>query len=265
MGSSTRPIVAMLVVAALAIAFWMLALGPKREQADELGEQVTQLSSAVQTARGEVLAATEAKRSFPADYQQLVVLGQAVPSNDETASLLVELERIATGSKVKFKSIQLEGSGEPAAATEAPATSGLPAAATVPPTEVTAALMPLGASIGPAGLAVMPYTLQFSGNFFQIADFIKKIDSLVHPGGAKIAVDGRLVTINGFALSADPAGGFPKLDANFSVTTYLTPPGQGATTAATLGAPATAAPATGEAPIAAAEASTPASATVSAR
>lgn len=262
--SSTRPLIAIVVIAALAIAFWMLALGPKREQADDLGAQVTQLNSSIETARSEMLVATEAKRSFPADYQQLVILGQAVPSNDETASLLVELERIATGSKVKFKSIQLEGEGEPSSTGETPSTAGLSAEATAPPTEVAASLMPLGASIGPAGLAVMPYTLEFSGSFFQIADFIKKIDSLVYPDGEKVAVDGRLVTINGFALSPDPDQGFPRLDANFSVTTYLAPPGQAAA-AATAVAPETAAPAGGEAPIAAAEPSTPASETVSAR
>ena len=64
--------------------------------------------------------------------------------------------------------------------------------------------MPLGASIGPAGLAVMPYTLTFSGNFFQIADFIHGIDSLVETENAKVGVEGRLVTIDGFSLNSPP-------------------------------------------------------------
>jgi Tfp pilus assembly protein PilO len=72
----------------------------------------------------------------------------------------------------------------------------------------------------------MPYKLSFSGSFFQIADFIAGIDSLVHGSDEQIDVNGRLVTLNGFALTEEMGRGFPYLKASFSVTTYLTPPGQ---------------------------------------
>jgi hypothetical protein len=107
----------------------------------------------------------------------------------------------------------------------------------VPPTEATAALLPLGASIGSAGLGVMPYDLSFTGDFFRVADFIQGIDSLIHTGGREVAVDGRLVTINGFALNAGPRD-FSQLNATFSVTTYLVPPDQGLTAGASPIAPA---------------------------
>lgn len=277
MGSSGRLIGAILAVAALAIGFWVLLLGPQREKADELGKQVEALTTSVETARAEVVQATAAQRSFPADYRQLVVLGQAAPAGDETASLLVELEQIAGDTGVAFKSIQLESSGEaapaaPAAAPPAEATpsgstgSAVSAAATVPATEVAASLLPLGASIGPAGLDAMPYGLEFSGGFFQIARFISRVDSLVKPGGSQVAVDGRLLTIDSFSLSADPSRGFPHLGATFNVTSYVTPPGQGITAGATAAAPATAAPTSGEASPPTSEAAAPAtSETVSAR
>ena len=98
-------------------------------------------------------------------------------------------------------------------------------------------LLPLGATIGPAGLAVMPYTVTFDGNFFQIADFINGIDSLVATSDEEVRVDGRLVTIDGFALEADPEIGFPALQAGFALTTYLTPPGEGVTGGATPESP----------------------------
>ncbi len=257
MGSSTRIIVAMVVVVALAGAFWTLALGPKRKQADDLSSQVSSLRYSVSQAEDEANAAAEARREFPGDYQQLVLLGKAVPSSDDTSSLLIELNRIANSSNVSFDSIALSSSAttsssvaaptaaptpttpaptDPAAAAAAP--TGVPASTTVPPTEAAAALLPIGATIGPAGLGVMPYTLNFSGNFFDIADFIKGIDSLVNTDVSNIAVDGRLVTIDGFALNGDADLGFPSLEATFSVTTYLTPPDQGATAGATATAPA---------------------------
>jgi Tfp pilus assembly protein PilO len=255
MSSATRPIVAMLVVAAVAIAFWTLVLGPKRSEADKLGQQVEGLSSSVEAARSELAQATAARRTFPTAYHQLVELGQAVPAGDETPSLLVELQTLAATSGVSFDSIQLEGEGEaapeavvaPTAPAETGTSTGTPAAEVVPPTEVAASLMPLGASIGTAGLAVMPYSLDFEGNFFEIADFVGKVDALVKSGTAPMKIDGRLVTINGFSLTADTSegaegegggGGPTELQAKFSVTTYLTPPGQGLTAGATPTAPA---------------------------
>jgi Tfp pilus assembly protein PilO len=278
MNSSPRVIVSIVAVAALAIAFWVLALGPKRAEDGELGQQVKQLSTAMEQDRSEVAEATAAQHSFPTDYRQLVTLGQAIPVSDETSSLLVELDQISAESKVKFDSIQLDSSSEsspapaptpapaaPAAASAGPS-SAVPAAATVPPTEVAASLLPLGASIGSAGLAVMPYSLSFRGSFFHIADFIKRIDSLVKPDASTVAVDGRLVTINSFSLGPDSEKGFPYLDASLSVTTYLTPPSQGVTAGATPTAPApsTATPAASEAPATETTASS-SSQTVSAR
>jgi len=247
MKSSTRPIIFILLVVAAAIAFWTLALSPKRSEAEKLDTQIESLDASVASARSELAQATAARRTFPTAYHQLVELGQAVPATDETPSLLVELELLAAASGVRFETITLEGEGEPASAsevtTEATATgggsTGTPAAEVVPATEVEASLLPLGASIGTAGLAVMPYSMNFTGNFFGIAEFIGKVDDLVESGKAKMAVDGRLLTINGFALTTVSAeGGSPELQATFNVTTYLTPPGQGVTAGATPSAPA---------------------------
>lgn len=248
MKTSNRLIVAILAVSALAIAFWVLALSPKREEANELSAEAGQLQVALGEVQAKAVEAAAAKREFPADYRHVVVLGQAVPAGDETSSLMVELSSIANKAKVDFSSIQLEGSGEVSSATAAPTESSTPApsvpgsvsaAATVPPTEAAASVLPLGAKIGQAGLGIMPYSLTFSGNFFQIANFIKGMDSLVHGGGQNVSVDGRLVTINGFSLSTETGEEEShQLDANFAVTTYVTPPEQGLTGGATLSSPA---------------------------
>jgi Tfp pilus assembly protein PilO len=245
---TNRVIAVMLAVAVLAGAFWMLALGPKREEAKKLGAEVEQLEASLAQHKAEVAEAEEARREFSLAYQQLVVLGKAVPGDDDTASLLVQLNRIAERSKVRFGDFTLSASAGEAPAPAAPApegSSGTPASDPISPTEAAAATMPLGASVGPAGLAVMPYTLTFDGDFFKLADFIKGLDSLVKTTNEKVAVDGRLITIDGFTLAADSDKGFPDLEATFDVTTYLTPPTQGVTGGATPGgpAPATAAPA----------------------
>jgi Tfp pilus assembly protein PilO len=229
--STTAIVAGILAVAALAVAFWLLALGPKRDEASKLGDQAKELKTSLAGHRAEVAAALAARRQFPVDYQKLVVLGKAVPRDSETASLLVQVNRISERAGVRFNTLQLEagsGGGEEAAAAPSAGPEGAPVSAT----EAAASLLPLGATIGPAGLAVMPYTLAFEGNFFQIADFIKGLDGLVATKNTKVAVDGRLLTIDGFSLTGDPNSGFPKLEATFAVTTYLTPPGEGATAGA---------------------------------
>jgi hypothetical protein len=236
--SSNALIVAMLALAALAAAFWMLALSPKREEVSKLDEQVQQLEISLAQHRQEAALAVEAREEFPANYRQLVVLGKAVPGDDDTASLLVAVNRIAEKAGVKFRDLELneEGSGE----AEAPpvASNSAPISAT----EAEASLLPLGTKIGPAGLGVMPYTLVFDGSFFEVADFIKGIDSLVETESEDVTVDGRLITLDGFVLEADQNEGFPQLDATFSVTTYLTPPNQGVAGGATPVAPETVTP-----------------------
>lgn len=235
MGSANNKlIVAMIAVAAIAGAFWMLLLSPKREEASKLADEVTLAKESLSQHQSEVVMAEQARREFPVAYQQLVVLGKAVPGDDDTPSLLVQMHRIAKSSRVRFQTFTLASSGGEEAPPPPPA-EGTP----IPPTEVAASMLPLGATIGPAGLAVMPYELTFHGSFFHLADFIHGLDSLVKTQNEKVDVRGRLITIDGFSLAADSEGGFPKLEASFHITTYLTPPSEeGVTGEATPEGPA---------------------------
>jgi Tfp pilus assembly protein PilO len=229
MTSSNRAIVAGLALVAVAVAFWILLLSPKRTEADELSAQANRLKTSLAQHEAEIAEAEAAKEEFPVAYQHLIVVGKAVPGEDETASLLVQMNGIASGAGGTFRNIKLSAGGSEAAAPAAATGSeGTPAS----PTEVAASLQPLGATVGPAGLAVMPYSVTFDGNFFQIADFIKGIDALVETKENQVRVDGRLLTIDGFSLEAAPDEGFPALQANFALTTYLTPPGEGSATGA---------------------------------
>jgi Tfp pilus assembly protein PilO len=243
--SSSKTIVAILVVTALAATFWILALSPKREEASKLATEVEGQQTALVAAQSKVSEGLAAKSEFSNDYRQLVVLGQAVPAGGETASLLVELSRVAADAEVEFETLQLssEESSEPTTtstlAPEVGPSNSVPASATVPPTEAEAALLPLGASIGSAGLGVMRYSLSFSGNFFQIADFIGGIDSLVHSDKSAVGVDGRLITLDGFSLAENTGSASADLSASFTVTTYVVPPEQGLTAGATETSPAT--------------------------
>lgn len=248
MKGANRLIVSILVIAVLAIGFWMLVISPKREEANELSSQIQQLTVSLEGARATAAEAEAARDEFPADYRQLVSLGKSVPAGDETASLLVELSRLAKKTRVEFDELQLNGSGEESAPVTSESAAAVPstpptegaagavqAAATVPPTEAAASLLPLGATVGSAGLAVMPYNVTFRGGFFQIAEFMHEIDSLVRTKDGAVSNSGRLLTVDGFSLANGAEG--TDLDANFAVNTYVIPPGLSPTAGASPTAP----------------------------
>jgi len=80
---------------------------------------------------------------------------------------------------------------------------------------------------------VMPYTLRFTGDFSRISQFIKGLDNFVDSTNSGVDVTGRLITINGFSLGPATGLSFPALEATFSITTYITPPGEAGATETT--------------------------------
>lgn len=233
MSTNDRRIFLIIPFVAALVAFWFLLLSPKQDELKKLDSQVGTLQGAIADQQAATQAGDQARENFPRDYHRLVVLGKAVPVDDETASLLVQINRISQASGVDFRDILLSGGSAGVAAPAAP----------VPATEGAASLLPIGATVGTAGLPTLPYELRFEGTYFEVADFMAGIDRLVNPRKGTIAADGRLVTIDGFTLGPDENAPFPNLVASVSVTTYVTPADQGLTAGATPTGPAPAVPA----------------------
>jgi hypothetical protein len=260
MTAPNRTLLVALAIVALLAAGWFLILAPKRQQADDLAAKVEPLQASVSQHKQEIANGVAAREKFPRDYQQLVLLGKATPAGGDSASLLVQVNRVAEAAGVQFRSLELSAAEstpaaapaptvptEPSATEPPPADGETPPPATTPPattvsaapTEASAAALPIGASVGPAGFGVLPFDLQFDqGDFFAVADFLAGLDRFVETDQGHVAVDGRLMTIDGFSLSADEEAGFPFLTANLSVTTYVTPQAQGITAGASPAAPA---------------------------
>lgn len=235
MSENDRTLLLVLPVIAALIAFWFLVISPKQDEAKKLESQITTLQSAVQEQEAAFAAGSAARKQFPGDYHRLVVMGKAVPVDDETASFLVQVNEIAESSGVSFRAIKASQGGDAAAAA--------PAATPAPATESAAALLPIGATVGSAGLPTLPYELTFRGTYFQVADFMAGVDRLVKTKKKNIAADGRLVTIDGFTLTADETSPYPVLKATMNVTTYVTPSDQGLTAGASPAGPSPVAPA----------------------
>jgi hypothetical protein len=254
MRGADRIVLIALPAVALVAAFWFLVLSPKREEAAGLEDDVAALETEVSNLEQTIAAGEEARREFPDDYQKVVVMGKAVPEDDDQASLFAQLSKISKRARVDFRTLELVQGGAgttatpaatptppPAAPPAGEAAGGAaptPASSPAPATEADAAALPIGATVGSAGLPVMPYDLQFEGDFFRFANFIQGLDRTVRADDGRVSVDGRLMTIDGFSFTEDPRFGFPFLLGTFAVSTYVTPPGQGLTAGATPEAPA---------------------------
>jgi len=246
---SDKAVVMGVIVAVVLAGFYFKVLSPKREKASALSKEIIELQAQVDEQEQLAQFGEDARQHFPSYYGRLVVLGKAVPSNADTPSLLVQLNTLAQRTGVEFNGLALSpdsgGTSTSDAASPTPSdtstTAGATPSGTSPTvaTEATAANLPLGATVGAAGLPVMPYDLTFAGSYFDVTKFLKGVDELVRPEDAsQVAADGRLLTVNGFSLEPSGTDGSgasspnPQLQVSLSVTSYLTPSDQGATAGA---------------------------------
>ena len=250
MRANERMIFVGVAIVALAVGFYLLVLAPKRSKVSEFNDQIDQLHSSISQAEQQASYGEQARQDFPKYYGRMVVLGKAAPAQADTASLLVQLSSISNQSKLDFRSISISdgesgsgaapagtasptsptGAAEAAASTASTASSATPTSSTAataspaPATEASAATLPIGATVGPAGLPTLPYNLSLRGGYFDVASFIGKVDGLVQPvaAGAQLSPDGRLLTIGGFNLQIRGTGPSPRLKADFTVNAFST-------------------------------------------
>jgi hypothetical protein len=228
---------------------WLLVIQPKRSEASKLAGQVNDQQAQLDTARAQVAAGEAARSAYARNYTELVRLGEAVPPDDNVPSLIYQLQHAATQAKVDFRDLSLNpgaaGTASTPAAAAATATTagktGSPVAAS-PVTQTSMATLPPGASIGPAGFPVEPFTFRFQGSFFHLADFFNRLQRFVVANNQRVSVSGRLMTLNAITFAAGP-NGFPQISASISATTYLVPAAQGLLSGATPAGPSASTPA----------------------
>ena len=267
---------AAIALAAILGAYWFLALAPKREEIATARDQVAQAQSRRDAALARAATAGEARAAYQRDYANVARLGKAAPADDDVASLVYQLESVARANKIDFRAVKLAAGasaaapaastgresaqpapGDSAAAGTAPASGAKDATgatatataktATAAPAAPAIAQAPPGAVVGSAGLVTLPFNFTFDGGYLPMQRMLGAIDRLAAATDGAISVRGRLLTVDGFALTASRFG-FPKVQALVSATAYIVPATEGVTGGATPQGPATGATATPAAP-----------------
>jgi Tfp pilus assembly protein PilO len=213
---------ALLVLAAVAAYF--LLISPQRSRAAELKkeadatrEEVTRLRQLTQ----------QVQQTEPIRVADLFRMTKAMPSEVDMPGMILQLNRIARETGIRFDSIT----------PQAPAEAN--------------------------GAQAIPINLVFQGNYFELADFLFRLRSLVNVRGGTLDATGRLFVVSSVSFSEGEKK-FPQIQATLTVAAYVY--GSAASAAAAAAAPASPpatppatpdTPPTSPAPSAAPEAATP--------
>lgn len=251
MSARDRALLAIIAIGGLLAGAWMLLIKPEHAKATTLAAQVSTLQGQLSTAQGQVSSGLAARAQFAGAYSELARLGEALPTDDEVPSLIYQIQSAAAAARVDFRTLQMSSANSTPAATPTPTTGSSTSASTSTTTTAAAATLPPGASTGTAGLPTEQFTFEFTGSFFHLSGFFRRLQQFVVANNKHISVSGRLVTVNAISLAPGPTG-FPQISATVSATTYMapasqtvlnsaTPAGPGGTTSST-GSPSTGTP-----------------------
>jgi Tfp pilus assembly protein PilO len=211
-------IAAVLAVAAVA-GYWKLALAPKRQEAAKLEQQLTSAQADLASAQGTIATYRKAQRSYPVNYATDVHLGKAVPADDDSRSLLVQLDAAAKHSGVDFTSIDVGQSGGSTASSTATTATATTGAAALPPGAVSA-----------GSYSELPFSLAFNGDFSGLSNFFGRLERFVTVSKGKVGIDGRLLRIA--TIDIEPGdGGWPAISAKLGASAYIVPAATGLSSA----------------------------------
>jgi hypothetical protein len=236
-GRDRMVLMSLLVLAVLA-GGWLLLVAPERQKAAQQEAQVTSARTQLQGAQAQAANARTAEARYQSAYTSVVSLGKAVPPLQEVPSLVYELDQASNQRNVNFNSIA-SGAGSSSASSSSSS--------------------PASASVTPAAFTQMPFTFVFKGTFFELAHLLGQIDGFAQTtsttgsaGGHSatvsdtggLRVNGRLLTIQGVAITLEGRGGggsgqsqSAELTATITATAYVLPVSQGLTAGATPAGP----------------------------
>lgn len=193
------------VTVVVAAVGWFLLVSPQRSRAADLADEIVAVEAQVSEARRAEVALGDAKPIAVADLFRLT---KAMPDDNDMAGVLLELSQVAQETGIEFEQI-------------------------IPQATVAAATY-----------RAQPIQLVFTGNFYELSDFLYRLRNLVSVQRGRLLANGRLFAVDKLQF-VESDRSFPNIKALLSVSAFLygTGPVAGAPPATTTDPTAT----TGEA------------------
>ena len=165
----------------LAVAGYFLLVGPKKSQVTLLSTEITQLNQKIQDAHTQATQGAGLSKIRVADLYKLQT---AMPNQPEVDELSLQLYAIAKATGISFDSIKP------------------------------------GVVVDATTYQVIPITLVFEGSFYDLSDFLYRLQSLVLVENHKLSANGRLFTVDNISL-AEGVNGFPQIAATLQIDAYV--------------------------------------------
>jgi type IV pilus assembly protein PilO len=181
-------IIAAVVAVVLIVAWYFLLLSPTRSKISDLDTQIQSAEVALASANQQVARLETYKKTAPQSRAEIVRLGKMLPQSEGIPSLIVELTRTADASGVDLTSIQR------------------------------------GATQTGSPFGVQTVQLAVSGRFFDVEDFLYRMESYVAFRNAQFRAEGRLLEVTQLQMTggaATTAGSTAPLTVTISLSAYL--------------------------------------------
>ena len=213
MTTNDRRTIAIVVLAGVALlaALWVLAIGPKRDERAKVRDNVAEQRERLDRARTQLASYEASRKQFPQRLAELRRLDKAVPARGAISALLRQLQRRAKVRDSDLRLVALKAGPAAPAASGAQGTAGNRPAAP-------------GATPGPDGLAALPFTFEFRGEYFDLRDILATVRRAVRVRDGRVKVAGRLLTIDGLTFTRDDPTS-TRTKAVLNATAYIAPEG----------------------------------------
>jgi type IV pilus assembly protein PilO len=168
-------------VLVVALAGWFLLVRPQGAKVKDLKRQATDVQQKIQAYHQQVAAARSAPKIEVADVYRLA---KAMPTKTDMPDLLLELSQLARDTGIRFDSISPQ-----------------------PSTAV-------------GSYQVLPISVTFNGNFYNLADFLYRLRSLVSVHAGRLDATGRLFAVDTLTFNESPLH-FPQIQASLVIDAFV--------------------------------------------
>jgi type IV pilus assembly protein PilO len=163
------------------LAVWFLLVHPQGGKLNNLKLEATSVQEKIDAYHQQVVAARSTPKIEVADVYRLA---KAMPNKTDMPDLVLELSQLARDTGIRFDSI----SPQPIA--------------------------PVGS------YSVLPGSVTFNGNFYNLADFLYRLRSLVTVHGGRLDATGRLFAVDTLSFNESDLK-FPQIQATLVVDAFV--------------------------------------------
>jgi type IV pilus assembly protein PilO len=163
------------------LAAWFLLVHPQGGKVSNLKAQEADVQAKIDAYRQQVVAARSAPKIEVADVYRLA---KAMPNKTDMPDLLLELSQLARDTGIRFDSVS--------------------------PQPVSAV----------GSYSVLPISVTFNGNFYNLADFLYRLRSLVTVHAGRLDATGRLFAVDTLTFN-EGEGKFPQIQATLVIDAFV--------------------------------------------